>query len=290
MSLHRAILTILYISALMFAGAVLVQAFGYYQLALEQRPHSSLHTTMKPGGSWGHGLGILGSAMMLLLFLYSARKRRFCGLRFGKTRHWLNIHIFFGIMGPVFVNLHTSFKIGGIVAVSYYSMMAVMLSGFIGRCLYVKIPRALSGDELTMREMQEKKRSLNQLLVEKYGLDVDFIAEIGTLPGLERGERLCGIAAIFALLKNDLTRVFQMRGVRRRLRCELSALPRQEAGKLLQIIKQQSLLVRKMTFLSTVQPLLHYWHVAHKPFAYVMIIIMFVHIAVVLMFGHQWVF
>ncbi len=40
--------------------------------------------------------------------------RHALGLRFGKIRNWLNIHIFFGIMGPIFVTLHTAFKFGEI--------------------------------------------------------------------------------------------------------------------------------------------------------------------------------
>ena len=132
MKAHRTILFLLYAVAL--AGAVLLASYGYryYVMPIIQRPHSPQHEYLKPGGLWGHGVGILGSSMMLLLFLYSARKRQLFGLRMGKIRYWLNIHIFFGIMGPVFVTLHTSFKFGGIVSISYFSMLAVMFSGFIG--------------------------------------------------------------------------------------------------------------------------------------------------------------
>ncbi len=289
MSFHRAVLIILYAGGLMLAVAVLVHGSGYYQLALEQRPHSPLHSTMKPGGTWGHGLGILGSMMMLLLFLYSARKRQVCGLRFGKVRNWLNVHIFFGIMGPVFVNLHTSFKIGGIVAVSYYSMMAVMLSGFVGRYLYVQIPRKLSGDELTLKEMKEKNRHLTLLLEEKYKLSKRIMLRVAALSGID-SEQKRGIGAIFAILRNDFLRRFSVHDLRKQLRMEKGNLPHGEIRALMNVIKQRSLLERKMAFLGTVQPLLHYWHVAHKPFAYVMIIIMFVHIAVTLLFGYQWIF
>lgn len=273
----------------MLAVAILVHGSGYYQMALEQRPHSPLHATLKPGGSWGHGLGILGSSMMLLLFLYSARKRQVCGLRFGKVRNWLNVHIFFGIMGPVFVNLHTSFKIGGIVAVSYYSMMAVMLSGFIGRYLYVQIPRKLSGDELTLKEMKEKHNLMTRVLEKKYKLSKSIMARVNALSGTGSESRR-GAGAIMAILRNDISRRFTMRRLRKQLRQEKSALPQTEIGALMQVIKQHSLLERKMAFLGTVQPLLHYWHVAHKPFAYVMIIIMFVHVAVTLLFGYRWIF
>ncbi|MFQ5603736.1 MAG: hypothetical protein ACE5HS_10750 [bacterium] len=290
MKIHKTILFLLYAVSILFAFAVIIKGYEYYHLPLELRPRSPLHKTLKPGGIWGHGLGILGSAMILLLFLYSARKRQFCGLRFGKIRYWLNIHIFFGIMGPVFINLHTSFKIGGIVAVSYYSMMAVMLSGVVGRYLYVQIPRKLSGDELTIREIEEKNNLMNRLLKEKYHLDADFINKIQTIFGGSFGERQTGFQAIAAILLSDLSRPFRIRALKKEIYRNKIKLPKKEIHNLIVVIKQKSLLLRKKAFLSTVQPMLHYWHVIHKPFAYIMIIIMFIHIAVAVLFGYRWIF
>ena len=59
----------------------------------------------------------------------------------GSMPLWLEVHIFCGIVGPVLVTFHTSFKFNGIISVAYWSMMAVMLSGFVGRYLYVRIPK-----------------------------------------------------------------------------------------------------------------------------------------------------
>ena len=42
--------------------------------------------------------------------------------------------------------------------------------------------------------------------------------------------------------------------------------------------------------LKTVNQVFHYWHVIHKPFAYVMILIMVVHITVVVAMGCAWIF
>ncbi|MBN1199798.1 MAG: hypothetical protein JXA23_10635 [Bacteroidales bacterium] len=35
---------------------------------------------------------------------------------------------------------HTSFKFGGLVAISFWSMAAVFFSGIIGRFIYIRIP------------------------------------------------------------------------------------------------------------------------------------------------------
>jgi hypothetical protein len=36
--------------------------------------------------------------------------------------------------------------------------------------------------------------------------------------------------------------------------------------------------------------LLHHWHVFHKPFAYVMLFIMVLHVGVTVAFGYTWIF
>jgi hypothetical protein len=38
------------------------------------------------------------------------------------------------------------------------------------------------------------------------------------------------------------------------------------------------------------QNLFRYWHVAHLPFAFVMLIIMIIHVGVTLTFGYHWIF
>ncbi|MFQ5750970.1 MAG: hypothetical protein ACE5HI_03150 [bacterium] len=290
MNFHKAVLFVLYSGSILFALAIAYKGFSYYTLPLELRPHSPLHDSMKPAGIWGHGLGILGSLMMLLLFLYSARKRYLFGLRFGKIRYWLNIHIFFGIMGPIFVTLHTSFKFGGIVTVCYFSMIAVMLSGFIGRYLYVQIPRTLSGDELSMQEMEEKNKIMNRLLVEKYKINALILNHIQSVSGLKEGRKLQGFSIVLQIMKNDLMRPLKMRALKKLIHGQNKNIPSKEIYNLAALVKQKSLLMRKMAFLSSIQPLFHIWHIVHKPFAYVMIIIMFLHIAVTLLFGYRWIF
>ena len=44
-------------------------------------------------------------------------------------RGWLEVHIFCGIVGPVLVTFHTSFKFNGIISVAYWSMVAVVAVG-----------------------------------------------------------------------------------------------------------------------------------------------------------------
>ena len=42
--------------------------------------------------------------------------------------------------------------------------------------------------------------------------------------------------------------------------------------------------------LQTMQKLFKYWHVAHLPFALIMLVIMVIHVAITLAFGYRWIF
>ena len=141
MSKFRVFLFALYLFSAVAYGYLIRNGLSYYRTPVNERPRHQAYKTFKPGGSYGHGYGVIGSAMMLLMLLYSARKRIDFFKRFGPITHWLDIHIYLGIWGPLLIILHSSFKVHGLIAVSFYSMLAVALSGVLGRYLYLQIPR-----------------------------------------------------------------------------------------------------------------------------------------------------
>jgi len=59
---------------------------------------------------------------------------------------------------------------------------------------------------------------------------------------------------------------------------------------MIRLAREKAILTRKRAFLKSMQSVFHYWHVAHKPFAYVMVVIMFVHILAAITFGYRWIF
>jgi len=58
----------------------------------------------------------------------------------------------------------------------------------------------------------------------------------------------------------------------------------------LKLVKNEISLNRRIDRLVMMQNLFKYWHVAHLPFALVMLIIMIIHIGVTVTFGFRWVF
>ncbi len=279
-----------YAAGFVFAAAVFYYGRSYYALPLVDRPHHMLHYLLKPGGFWGHGLGIIGTSMVLLLFLYSARKRERLFLRFGPMRRWLNIHIFLGIMGPVLITLHTAMKFNGIVSISYFSMLAVMFSGILGRYIYMQIPRDPSGATLSLEQIAAKDQAMSKQLGEKYKLTASVQQRIQKISEMQAIDSVNGLSALFKIMANDLKRPFLLNKLKREIRAQNLRIPPEIFAQVMHIVKQKSLLLRKKACLDTANQVFHYWHVIHKPFAYVMIIIMFVHVMVAVTFGYRWIF
>ena len=97
---------------------------------------------------------------MLLLLLYSPRKRFRFAAGWGSLNAWLSAHIIPGFAGPVLVLFHTVFKFSGIAAIAFWSMTLVVASGVVGKFIFALIPRSLSGMELNRIEMEAEEIGL----------------------------------------------------------------------------------------------------------------------------------
>ena len=284
---HRFSLYVLYALTVIAAVLLIAKGAGYYGLSMTERPHHPLHDTLRPSGFVGHGIGIIGSAMMLLLLLYSVRKRARFMQGWGGLRYWLNYHIWLGVTGPTLVIFHTSFKFGGIVSVSFWSMVAVALSGAIGRYIYLQIPRSLSGHELSARELEEMDRYLAEQLVLIHGVDEHVLSTVQSMSATDDIRGREGLASIWAWITHDLRLRSRLKRVRRLL--HQAGMSYGDAHRVVKLARQKAKLRRRMAFLSQAHKYLHYWHVFHKPFAIVMLVIMVVHVAVAILFGQRWI-
>lgn len=257
------------------------RGLDYYTTAYDLRPHHADYRSFRPAGSLGLVFGILGTLMMVGLLLYVVRKRtRFFGRVFPLSS-WLAVHIFFGIAGPLFILLHTSFKLNGLVAISFWAMVAVALSGVFGRYLYVQIPRNIRGDQLTLKQIEAQDRDLTEGLSQDFDLDAMRLqALLGRLDSANR-------SSVFAMILSDLLRPVTWSRIRRQL-IEEFRLPKEEITNLLEMAKRKARLSRRMARLDRILRLFHYWHIVHRPFAAVMYLFMAIHIIVALLFGISW--
>lgn len=282
--IHKTYIASLYVIGITVTLYFAFAGFDYYTTPLSERFWNQDHELMKPAGFVGHGLGVIGSAMMTFgVIIYMLRKRVQRLFRLGLLKHWLEFHIFLCTLGPILIVYHTTFKLGGIVAVSFWCMIAVVLSGVIGRFIYGQIPRTIQGREVDIKELALKEKELTKQIEEH--LSEKYISEnLGFISDTSRYRNITFLKSINIIFTDH----FASRKILRDLKN--ASVENSDNGEILQAVKNKIILARQVAMLRSMQSLFRNWHVVHLPFAMVMFVIMFVHIIVAIVFGYIWIF
>lgn len=233
-------------------------------------------------GIW-HPVGWTGSGMMVVMMLYSVRKRVGFLRSLGSLRHWLSAHMFLGIMGPILVTFHTTFKFNGIIATSFWSMIITMVFGILGRYIYIQIPRSLAGAELRVLDIERMVQTIDSRLGEfSKGVNVSELCKAIDLR--EKGPEDTGlIKSLLFMFRDDIVISYRLRKLDSVLR-KTHHLPWKVRKKIDFLIRKKAAFTRRMNYLSTSHKILHYWHIFHVPLAIVMFLIMILHVFVYYLF------
>lgn len=266
-----------------------INGYDYYTTPLEERFFNASHSALKPSGAWGHGFGIIGTLMMIVgVSIYMIRKRYRRFFNFGYLKHWLEFHIFLCTVGPILVLYHTAFKFGGIVSVSFWSMVLVVLSGVVGRFIYLQIPRTIQGQELSISEMNAEKEKLASKVRRVLSEDSSTYSEFERISSADhyKSFKLTTAIGFFVWEHFNVRRV--MKSMKKRTK--LLGLQKGEQDELLKAAKSEIVIARRIALLRTSQKLFHLWHIFHLPFAIAMFVIMVIHVIVTIIFGYRWIF
>lgn len=285
--IHRLYITTLVCIVAFTAVFLAYKGISYYSTGIEERFYHPAHDHFKPSGLFGHGLGIIGTLLILAgVTSYIARKRYGFLSRFGRLKYWLEFHIFLCSLGPVMILFHTAFKFGGIVSIAFWSMVAVVISGVIGRYIYIQIPRTIEGRALSLSEVKEMKTNLGDILRSDYRLDE------GSLAAIRESARIRPQGAGGNLLAGMARKYFQdkrtIKSIKENLR--QNNLPAKDVRKVARLVRSEISLNNRIERLQAMQNLFRYWHVAHLPFAVIMLVIVLVHVGLTLALGYHWVF
>lgn len=290
MNTHQKSDTSLTDNALRVAWHVSVWVFVIVMVALAwfvatERPY-------KAGDAIGYNLGLVGGSMMLMLLIYSLRKRLGFMNKAGPVRHYFAFHMFLGVVGPILVIFHTTFKIGALNSrIALYSMLLVAGSGLVGRFVYRHIHQGLYGRQTSLAEAEQ--------LLNESAESVQSILSIS--PDIEK--KLEDFRAYSVVkLKGVLARswrfmTLRMRGhslahaVRKEARHTLEQAGREKNWPHDELAAQQKLAGERIngyveavcsaaTYATWVR-LFALWHVVHVPFLYLLILTGIVHVIAV---------
>lgn len=227
----------------------------------------------EPGRPLSMFLGYAGLGIMILMNLYSLRKRyRLLGKILPDIPRMLDFHIFCGLMGPTLIIFHSNFNVRGLVAISFWSMLVSASSGVIGRYFYTQLAR---GQKDLAAELQKLQTDIVVYLKKKTP-DFDpapafdyYIAASGLLG---HPESVGLVGALFNSIVGDFKLAFAR---------PLNEVP----SRAHQALVQFASLKRREGFVVHFQKMMGYWHTFHLPFAFFMYIAAFFHVIAALLLG-----
>ena len=291
---HRVRVTLSILASAILVSSIAIYGASYYLLPIDQRPYSEKHELLRPSGSIGIKLGILGTILFFIIFLYALRKVIPWLGRWGTARHWMDFHVVAGVTAPILIAFHASFKFQGIAGVAFWIMLAVAISGVVGRYLYAQIPRSLNAAERSLSELHGDEREFADALVRQSVFSPEQVERVLRSPTREQILRVGAFHAVGLMMLADMRMFFRVAALRRvqmgfgtmlRSAGGLFSSGNDEVEQVVRLVRQKASLSRRVLFLDKTQKVFHLWHVIHRPFSYTFAILAIIHIVVVMGLG-----
>ena len=292
---HRVRVWIAGMAALLLCIGIAAYGFDYYRLPRELRPFSDKHELLRPSGLIGINLGILGTILFLIIFLYAFRKIIPALGRMGTAKHWMDFHIICGVTAPIIIAFHASFKFNNIAGVAFWIMLAVALSGIAGRYLYAQIPQSLNAAKTSFQELEANEDALADALKRQTVLSEAKIARIFAMPTAEEIRKSSLLVTLGNMILLDVRRPFQIAAVRRQA-ATFGQLLRSVGGLfptgnddieiVVRLVRKKASLSKRILFLDQAERVFHLWHVIHRPFSYAFAVLAVIHIVNAIRLGY----
>jgi len=292
---HRIRVWIAGMAAITLCVAIGAYGFDYYRLPRELRPFSDKHELLRPSGLIGINLGILGTALFCIIFLYAFRKIIPALGRWGKAKHWMDFHIICGVTAPIIIAFHASFKFNNIAGVAFWIMLAVAISGIAGRYLYAQIPQSLNAAKTSFQELAANEDALADALKRQTVYSEAKIARIFAMPTAEQIRKSSLLATLGQMILLDVRRPFQIAGMRRQA-ASFGQMVRSVGGLfstgnedieiVVQLVRKKASLSKRILFLDQAERVFHLWHVVHRPFSYAFAVLAIIHIVNAIRLGY----
>jgi hypothetical protein len=206
----------------------------------------------------------------------------------GSLRAWFDWHVMTGVVGPLFILMHSAAKLDNWVSLGFWSMVLTVVSGLLGRYLTTELPERASTAAV---ETLEVDRQLAELRAQHPGVRVAD----GWFEGYRRriahwdkrrGKQTTFLGAVATFLwvaKDDLLRGRRLRALRRTLKMSVrSRAARKQAAR---YAERLALLERRRVLLPRLEPLFSQWKAVHVPMAIMLTIIAAIHITLALRAG-----
>jgi hypothetical protein len=228
-------------------------------------------------------IGWAGASLLVIMHVYSLRKNINFMHEWGMLKHWLDFHIFCGIVGPILITFHSTFKLGGLVSISYWSLIFVAMSGLFGRYILGLLPRRIAGKELALEETELRYDCITDKVETFYrkAQNLSSLVDKHITKTTWNDEKI--MKSIWNMLKYKYKNCVEIRRLNRLLKKRIK-LVKQDRLEFITNLKQKTRLNRRMYFLQSAHRLFQYWHKIHIVLTVVIYFVAFIHIVVYYLF------
>lgn len=211
-------------------------------------------------------LGTLGLLSMIVMLVYSVARRVKVLRDVARLSAWLELHIFLGLQGFLFVGFHSlpmftnaRFMWLNPGVINFAAVCVVIASGVFGRWLFAQVPKTLGGTHMEAKDVEAELKALN----------ADLPASVTAL-----WKDVPELRSIFGMVKADLDR----RTAERKL--ATMGLPPDVYA----LASRRVRLERQKAALHVTQRVFRWWIVLHRPIAAMMYVLSAMHLVLALMF------
>ena len=243
---------------------------AYYFLPPAMKPLSELHAKLRPSGSIGLACGIIGLTLILLNLAYLVRSTHVRWDWMGSLRSWMSMHVFTGIIGGLFVLLHSAFQLRNpMAAIAGVSLFIVVGTGIVGRFIYTRVPRSPQGRELELNELEKAIKELH-LELSKKGMEVTEETAVASHKGV--------LSALAGLLSSDRKEELEYDNLHR----AVMASPQMAASAagILPLARRFVQEKSQRARYQELRDLMRIWRVFHRWFSIMMLVVAVLHVLV----------
>jgi hypothetical protein len=211
--------------------------------------------------------GLIGVGLMIIAAIYPIFRRIGIFRWFASNTMWFDFHLMAGTVGPMFIALHCALKLDTWVSAAFWSMVIVVISGFLGRYLYTQVPELSSGVELEEldheRAFQAARAHLPTPMAE---IDRELAEQREKAQKVAMSTSV--VRSLWWLIFQDVGRI--PRTLARRGRLGQLGVDRKTRKDLARRAARMIVIARRQVVAPKAQLLLHSWKKVHVPFTVIL--------------------
>jgi|SRR5579871_5514212 len=229
------------------------------------------------GERWSYLLGWAGLGSMVVMHVYSIRRRVKALRNWGRLRTWLHFHIFMGLQGALLVTYHSLHlrDAASVQGINIFCVGIVVASGLFGRYLYAFIPKSIAGERMTASEIEAELQSLRgageaaptpELLQAAAAYEKEMKPLVGKLGFWQLvSEDLRARRALGRLERAFRERLAQLLLAKRTERDDRARIEAFVAA-----ARRRTMLTRRLATFHAADRLFRGWHLLHKPLTFLL--------------------